>query len=120
MTDPDSVVVLCPPADPDELVYPDHVRFYDEFLSLIYPQDPDGTPRWCPSWRAHPAADYAVMALWRAWEKLQQDTGPGQASWLANLAGPIMRDLTADPGPFTGCRADRHNPQTAALPRTGC
>ena len=112
------VVVLRPPAPPDELVYPNHVAFYEAFLAPIFPQLEDAEPGWCPQWRDHPAAENGVAALWRAWEILQQDPGPGQASWLANLAIPIMRELRDDDGPFRGCSPARHTPTAMSLPVT--
>lgn len=109
-------VVIRPPVPVDELVYADHVEFYERYLSQVFARDPEIEPGWCPEWREHPAAEAGVDALWRAWEQLQQDPGAGLASWWANLALPIMRELLDERGTFGGCSATRHTPTTRPLP----
>lgn len=105
-----SIAASNPPADdPDDLRYPNHVVFFQDFLAPAYARDLDsGLYKWCAKWRYHPEANERIDSLWRAYEIQSQDSGTGMAKWWVQWADPIMHKLMDPTGCFSGCGPTRH------------
>jgi hypothetical protein len=60
---------------------------------------------WCPDWWAHAEAIDVLEGLWRTWEQLRlpEHAAFGRATFWRDWAYPLLRELTAEDGPFLGC-----------------
>ncbi|MQY21716.1 DUF4913 domain-containing protein [Nocardia macrotermitis] len=92
-------------------VYPENPRFADvgefveEYLRFVYQRqvsDPNGMA-WCPQWWKHAEAVLRLDAVWRSWERLRLDPGPGLTLWFLDHADPQMRRIFDHRGPFRYC-----------------
>ena len=109
-------IIPNPPVPAADLIYESPDDFYLSALSPWYARDLHDAHRWCVRWREHPEAVAKVEALWRAWERCNQDRGTGLAVWWANYADPTMERLLEPKGCFAGCNPDRHQPLAVPLP----
>ena len=91
--------------------------FMDQFLSVATEVRTGGPIAWCPKWWAHPEAVLRLTALWRAWETLRLEPGPGMSTWWTLHFDPHMRLLTdAERGPFAHCTRGHAEGKPGPLP----
>lgn len=85
-----------------ELLYPDAPTWFEDYLSYLYRRDLGrSTTLWCERWFDHPEALTRIQILWRSWEAgRQDDTMTGPATWLVNIADPMMHELISTEGTF--------------------
>ena len=78
-----------------------------EWLTATYRRDIDnGQGRtWCPDWWKHAEAVEVLEGLWRAWEQLRlpEHAAFGRATFWRDWLYPLLRELTAEDGPFQRC-----------------
>lgn len=86
-----------------KLFFPNLEVFVTDFLVHHYarPLDPmshDKELTWCSSWWAHTEAVSRLSALWRAWETLRLDAGPGSCGPPAGTPRRSSRPPRTRPG----------------------
>lgn len=95
-----------PQPGPQRTEMPDLPAFVAWLTSTWRREIDDGRIRtWCPRWWAHPEAIAVLDGLWRAWEQLRlpEHAALGPATFWRDWAYPLMRELTAEDGPFARC-----------------
>lgn len=59
--------------------------------------------RWCEQWWLHPAALFALDALWESFEAARLEPPPAIAAWARDFFWPFMTELTREDGVFRSC-----------------
>jgi hypothetical protein len=95
-----------PQQEPPRPEMPDLPTFVQWLTSTWRRPIDDGRVRtWCPRWWAHAEAIDVLEGLWRAWEQLRlpEHAAFGRATFWRDWAYPLLRELTAEDGPFARC-----------------
>jgi hypothetical protein len=111
-----------------QLCFASVYEFVREFLASAYARwnrespEQKGGARWCEYWWRHPEASSRLDGLWRAYEQLRRDPGPGLSIWWRDHADPCMAQLMSPTGPFQHCIPAREGTsgQHVTLPSLPC
>lgn len=122
-TEPNNEPVATPGGDESlspALYFANLEEFVNRFVRFVWARklSPSSTV-WCDQWWKHDEAQYRLEALWRSFEVMRVESPQsGPASWLINVADPIMSALMDPTGTFRSCSGG-HAAQ-APLPVSPC